>query len=594
MTIPEQVASGTLDMPPGWRKFGDKLRLPDDKVSELDGLVESFKNQWENGEKPLSLCVFGPPGSGKSTLVEELARQAGGTLLQFNLSQFADPGELMAAFRLICNPVLEKSSRIAFFDEFDSRLGGHPLGWLQWFLAPMEDGIFLDQGLPRYFGKAVFIFGGGTASKLDEFKTKHKDHFVHAKGPDFLSRLTTHIDLPGLNGSEMELRRALLIQFELKRLQKKAPATAIPPEILRQLLQTGRYRYGSRSLKTVFHALVKARWKVSDSMRAVLENHVDGGPLAGVVVGLSAGGPADKSKDAHLKIMWELVQRRAKIVYGYVPLPVEVKESSKKWVDNYTSGVESAIAHQPASFVDDNKSPIVNLLATGNDEPTISVEGISCEKLLTLTKHEFHTHGIEQLMHPKHGDVKDGKHWLRLQKGWSLSLFRMRVELIHRASAVIAMTGKEYGFSGRFPGVAEEVMLALAFNKPVYLVGGFGGATKAIGTVMGFSTEWHGVPACLTEEGHLREAGWKDEFKNFLDWVHHEKREFDLPYCPGLAMNYAELCAFFGERGLGTPKWPCNGLSIGQNRELFRTIDEDRIMGLIMSGLETVFRNGSS
>ena len=49
------------------------------------------------------------------------------------------------------------------------------------------------------------------------------------------------------------------------------------------------------------------------------------------------------------------------------------------------------------------------------------------------------------------------------------------------------MTGREFGSRGRFPGVAEEVLMALAFNKPVYLVGGFGGAAEAVGRVLGLS-----------------------------------------------------------------------------------------------------------
>ena len=45
----------------------------------------------------------------------------------------------------------------------------------------------------------------------------------------------------------------------------------------------------------------------------------------------------------------------------------------------------------------------------------------------------------------------------------------------------VCMGGVTDGFQGREPGVIEEAELALRYRKPVYLLGGFGGATRAFG-----------------------------------------------------------------------------------------------------------------
>ena len=50
---------------------------------------------------------------------------------------------------------------VFFFDEFDAASDGAPLGWLSWFLAPMQDGVVLAPGGAWKVGKAVFIFAGG-------------------------------------------------------------------------------------------------------------------------------------------------------------------------------------------------------------------------------------------------------------------------------------------------------------------------------------------------------------------------------------------------------------------------------------------------
>jgi hypothetical protein len=60
----------------------------------------------------------------------------------------------------------QRKTIVFIFDEFDSSRGGEPLGWLRWFLSPMQDGQVLYEGKPLLIGKRVFVFTGGTAESI--------------------------------------------------------------------------------------------------------------------------------------------------------------------------------------------------------------------------------------------------------------------------------------------------------------------------------------------------------------------------------------------------------------------------------------------
>ncbi|BAF73052.1 TIR domain-containing protein [Sulfurovum sp. NBC37-1] len=60
------------------------------------------------------------------------------------------------------------------------------------------------------------------------------------------------------------------------------------------------------------------------------------------------------------------------------------------------------------------------------------------------------------------------------------NLTRMREKITKEMDIKIAVGGKITGYSGFYPGILEEVYLALKADKPTYLIGGFGGMTKKI------------------------------------------------------------------------------------------------------------------
>ena len=88
---------------------------------------------------------------------------------------------------------------LVFWDEFDTSLEETPLGWLRYFLAPMQDGKFQEGQINHPIGRAIFVFAGGTSSSMAEFDKGTEENFKSAKGPDFVSRLKGYINVLGPN-----------------------------------------------------------------------------------------------------------------------------------------------------------------------------------------------------------------------------------------------------------------------------------------------------------------------------------------------------------------------------------------------------------
>ncbi|WP_239077323.1 TIR domain-containing protein [Geobacter sp. SVR] len=63
---------------------------------------------------------------------------------------------------------------------------------------------------------------------------------------------------------------------------------------------------------------------------------------------------------------------------------------------------------------------------------------------------------------------------------WSRCLTEMRLKSIDSSHARICVGGKLFGYNGKMPGVLEEILIAIDKNKPIYLMGAFGGVVGDI------------------------------------------------------------------------------------------------------------------
>ncbi len=224
----------------------------------------------EPPERPLNVAVFGPPGSGKSRGVREVAKNmvASGkkfdeSPLTFNMAQLRGPEDLVNALHVVRDRCLENKIPLVFFDEFDSAFQGQPFGWLKYFLAPMEDGKFTADGHVFHLGKCVLVFAGGVNRSFAEMNGRIRNpDFCEAKGPDFISRLRASLNIHGINRSDDEddegryyLRRAIILQQILAEKHEHAktrpPVPLMSKPLAHAFLQADSFKHGVRSLRAI-------------------------------------------------------------------------------------------------------------------------------------------------------------------------------------------------------------------------------------------------------------------------------------------------------------------------------------------------------
>ena len=90
---------------------------------------------------------------------------------------------------------------------------------------------------------------------------------------------------------------------------------------------------------------------------------------------------------------------------------------------------------------------------------------------------------------------------------WSRCLTEMRQKSIASTNARVCVGGKLSGYSGKMPGVLEEILIAISNGQPLYLLGAFGGV---VGEVCK-SIRYKSYPETLTEEWQVtHNAGYVD------------------------------------------------------------------------------------
>ena len=260
-------------------QFGKLLAVDRQEIESLrsiQALVDEYSKQ-KAPKQPLSIAVFGPPGSGKSFGIRELAKMLLPDQIKdltFNLSQLAGPNDLLDALHQVRDAGLSGSLPLVFWDEFDTTLEGRALGWLRYFLAPMQDGHFQQGEITHPIGRAIFVFAGGTGDRIEKLGAELSPaERRSAKVPDFKSRLKGHLNVlgpnprTGPNGEPLDdpyhmIRRAILLRGMLQRDARwlftrtevdgrKTDALEIDSGVLRAFLHTREYRHGARSMESL-------------------------------------------------------------------------------------------------------------------------------------------------------------------------------------------------------------------------------------------------------------------------------------------------------------------------------------------------------
>jgi hypothetical protein len=148
---------------------------------------------------------------------------------------------------------------------------------------------------------------------------------------------------------------------------------------------------------------------------------------------------------------------------------------------------------------------------------------------------------------------------------WSRSLSKMRYKMIDECDIRICAGGKSSQYLGRMPGVLEEILISIELEKPLFLLGGFGGMTKHICNLI----EKNKIDAELTDR-------WQKEhtsgYAELLEYITQKNSS----YFPEYGDLLTKKLLFSNLK---------NGLTNEENIKLFSTPFVDEAIHLIFKGI---------
>jgi hypothetical protein len=182
---------------------------------------------------------------------------------------------------------------------------------------------------------------------------------------------------------------------------------------------------------------------------------------------------------------------------------------------------------------------------------------------------------VKQIAIPQHLGVidklKDYKPSASIEDRYVIAecLTDMRTTMATESKARILLGGRQAGYTGYLPGIVEEAYHSLRLNKPIYLLGGYGGATKSIVDVISGAQ-----PEQFTNEYQFA-TGFLKEFKRACAQK------------SSVSIDYDYLYKFFQKHSIDSISNQ-NGLSAEENSVLFESTNIHELVFLVMKGLDRI------
>lgn len=152
---------------------------------------------------------------------------------------------------------------------------------------------------------------------------------------------------------------------------------------------------------------------------------------------------------------------------------------------------------------------------------------------------------------------------------WSRCLTEMRNIMITDCDIRICAGGRQKGYKGKYPGVLEEILIALSNKKPLFLLGGFGGVTSNVCKFM----QTQKMPEELSESWQIQN---NSGYKGLLGFSSVRNKNHVADYdAMKNTLKKAELN---------------NGLTKADNNRLFTTQFIDEAIHLIFEGLKKLYQ----
>lgn len=145
---------------------------------------------------------------------------------------------------------------------------------------------------------------------------------------------------------------------------------------------------------------------------------------------------------------------------------------------------------------------------------------------------------------------------------WGKSLTIMRETMERNVCARVLAGGRICGFKGCMPGLIEEFKIAWKEGHPVYLIGGFGGATRKMSNV---------IMGIMSAEELLLEVSKSNGYTELLEFYDSKGEVVDYEWLNSISIE--SLCEN-------------NGLDEADNKLLFSSTNVMEIVSLVLKGLK--------
>jgi len=145
-------------------------------------------------------------------------------------------------------------------------------------------------------------------------------------------------------------------------------------------------------------------------------------------------------------------------------------------------------------------------------------------------------------------------------------LSEMREKITSESNARILIGGRQKEYVGYMPGVYEEALYSIRLKQPIYLIGGFGGVTKSI------------ISLILNKKSDVFTNEFQFSSTFLMEFKEYSKMKSST------TLDYDALNAEIAELSLEIIA-NRNGLSIEENQILFESTNIHELVFLIIKGL---------
>lgn len=173
--IIDQHKSGRLELWRGMTSIEGYICFETQKRKDLSRLVREFRQFSEGLERHESVEIHADPGSGKTHLVECLAKASKLRMESFNITQMNSREDIISCFDTIVTRQATERDRplLVFIDEINARIDGNPV--YDAFLTPLADNVYVRGGLKFHIQPCVWIFVGTGEADMEDPSVKYKD-----------------------------------------------------------------------------------------------------------------------------------------------------------------------------------------------------------------------------------------------------------------------------------------------------------------------------------------------------------------------------------------------------------------------------------